>query len=283
MSESEQTTSAAQKWRDRLGVSGPPPAPGTAAQRWRARLAPAPAPAAPMGRMTQALALPALALMAVPALAAPPQLAAQSDGLFRPAGLGLRSPTMDACRVLRLNLLAGAAAPPPLVLIAPAAEPACALLAAGLAMALAEGGCRTLLVDADLRAPMLHTAFGIGPGGGLAAALGGDQSQLGGIEVLPGLRLLTAGAATNGLTLAGSPALPRVTRALAQQHEAVIYHVAQRRSSADALQLATHVGAALFSLRAGVDSAGPVRRMRATLERAGAQVLGFALVGEASQ
>jgi non-specific protein-tyrosine kinase len=230
-----------------------------------------------------ALALPLMATVAVaPAAAAPArrtETEAQGVRRWRPAGLGSRSPIMEACRVLRLNLLAGAGPNlPPLVVIAPAAERAGGLVAAGLAIALAEEGCRTLLVDADLRAPLLHTLFGLPRDPGLAGALiAGDVTQPAGVEVIERLRLLPAGTAD--APLAGQPALPRVIAGLARQHDAVIYHIAARRASADALQLATHVGAAVFCVRAGIDTAEPIRRMRETLRRAGAQVLGFAMLG----
>src|ERR671934_1716636 len=49
---------------------------------------------------------------------------------------------------------------------------------ANLAIALAEGGRRVVVIDADLRRPVLHTLFGLERGEGLASALLGEPGQL---------------------------------------------------------------------------------------------------------
>src|SRR5437588_3875715 len=49
---------------------------------------------------------------------------------------------------------------------------------ANLAIALAEGGRRVIVIDADLRRPSLHTLFGVECQEGLSNVLLGDQTQL---------------------------------------------------------------------------------------------------------
>src|SRR5579859_5883544 len=68
---------------------------------------------------------------------------------------------------------------------------------ANLAIALAEGGRRVIVIDADLRRPSLHTLFGVDRQEGLANMLLGEQAQLPLHETAaPGVRLLASGPAS---------------------------------------------------------------------------------------
>jgi Mrp family chromosome partitioning ATPase len=255
--------SAAQRWRERLGYAGPPSEPGTAALRWRERLA------ARDGQRAPATSRRRLS----------PEVAHVAGGRMPPE-LDDDSALMEACRLLRLNLRTSASGVAPIVLIAPSVERSCALVAAGVALALAEDGCRTLLVDADLRAPSLHYLFSLEPGPGFAQVIASGSANDAPTDTLADrLWLLRAGGTRTVPALATLPALEHITECLAHQYDAVIYHIAGLQRPAEALQLSMHVGRAMFTLRAGIDTADPVRRMRDTLERAGVQVLGFALLG----
>src|SRR6266849_3865468 len=65
---------------------------------------------------------------------------------------------------------------------------------ANLAIALAEGGRRVIIIDADLRRPGQHILFGLDHPEGLTNLLGGDQLQLPLIDTAsPGVRLLAGG------------------------------------------------------------------------------------------
>ncbi len=280
---------AAQKWRERLGRDETPlPKPGSAAQKWRERLAEpqaptllVPAPRKPAARRSWFQRWFA-ATPATPETQAKP---AESEQRRQPGGrlppeLEGDTPVLDACRLLKLNLPGTRQHMAPLVLIAPDSERQCGMVAAGLALALAEDGMRTLLVDADMRAPTFHALFGFQPRPGLAETLAaGSARSLPVAPVAGRLWLLPAGNARPMPALHRMPALGTVTTELAQQFDAVIYHIGGLHRPAEALQLAMHVGSVLFTLRAGIDTPQPVRRMHGTLERAGVSVLGFALVG----
>src|SRR6266699_1740291 len=65
---------------------------------------------------------------------------------------------------------------------------------ANLAIALAEGGRRVIVIDADLRRPRLHALFGVDHQDGLANVLLGEGVQLPLLDTAsPGVRLLTSG------------------------------------------------------------------------------------------
>src|SRR5437879_2440336 len=70
---------------------------------------------------------------------------------------------------------------------------------ANLAIALAEGGRRVIVIDADLRRPSLHTLFGVDRQEGLANLLhGSEQTQLPLVDTAaPGVRLLASGPVSN--------------------------------------------------------------------------------------
>ena len=284
----------------RLGRAEAPAAPATA-QRWRERFSPgAPEPTtvqAPGWLARLKRALPDVRLISP--TPARQREATQRPGLDAaergrpmfpdaqiPPALEPTSPLMEACRVLRANLAAGhSGALSPLVVIAPAPEASCALIATGLALALAEEGNRTLLIDADLRAPVLHKLFALDPAPGFAdLLLANDLADLRPVQVTGHLYTLPAGmSGRSPAVLFRLPAIGRVTRALAQQFDVVIYHISGQWRMPDALVLAPNVGAAIFTIRAGRDSADQIRRMKEPLERAGVQILGFAMIGESQE
>jgi Mrp family chromosome partitioning ATPase len=195
--------------------------------------------------------------------------------------LGPGSPVLEACRALRVNLAPGeiGAAPPPLLLVGSGPNRRCALVAAGLALALAEEGRSALVVDADLRRPSLHHLFALPPGPGFAEALEDGAGDPAPAPVAERLSVLPAGRATRDAgELLALPTVARVTRGLAERFEALVYYMASPWTSADALLLAPHIGAAVLAIRSGVDTADDMKRLKDGLERSGVRLLGFALV-----
>ncbi len=70
------------------------------------------------------------------------------------------------------------------------------LTVTNLALTLSESyGRRVLLIDADLRRPSVHTAFGLANAIGLGDALRSDHPQLNPIQISPALSVLPAGPA----------------------------------------------------------------------------------------
>ena len=67
------------------------------------------------------------------------------------------------------------------------------LIVANLAVAFAQAGTRTLLVDADMRAPALHRLFGDDNRAGLSTLLSGRPASAFAIDEIPGLSVLPAG------------------------------------------------------------------------------------------
>lgn len=131
-----------------------------------------------------------------------PVLAAITPGQH-PRDVFLRrplSPAAEAYRYLRENLnpLIGAAPDGGVVLLVAGAQPGDGRtsVAGNLAASLAEPGARVLLLDADLRRPVLSEVFGAGrrPGwSDLLAGLASLDEVAVPVARVPGLRLVTAG------------------------------------------------------------------------------------------
>jgi protein-tyrosine kinase len=190
------------------------------------------------------------------------------------------SATLEACRMLRANLLLGMSDEllPPLLLVSGRSDLGCARVAAALAIVLAEECRPTLLVDADLRHPKLHTLFSVRRRPGLADALEtGAQPSI--VYVRPHLWLLPAGEPRRDPTeLLKLPTMASLAQGLAEELESIVYHVPGHLLHPDALLLTACVPSAVLCLRRGVDSADDARMMKESLERSGANLLGFAML-----
>ncbi len=127
-------------------------------------------------------------------------------------------------------------------------------MTSNLAISLAQAGRRTLLVDADLRAPMQDLIFGINGRTGLATVLQGKETidnavRHTGIE---NLDLLPAGvAARNPSELLNSPKFIEVLDQLIEKYDQVIIDSPPMLAVTDARIIAASADATLLVLRAG--------------------------------
>ena len=80
-----------------------------------------------------------------------------------------RSPVSEAYRTLRTNLSFSGLDEPirTLVVTSPAPDEGKSTTIANLAVTMAQGGRKTIVVDCDLRRPTLHTIFDLQPEPGL--------------------------------------------------------------------------------------------------------------------
>jgi protein-tyrosine kinase len=151
---------------------------------------------------------------------------------------------------------------------------------ANLAIALAEGGRRVIVVDADLRRPGLHTLFGLDNGDGLSSVLLADQAHLPLQDTLaPGVRLLASGPVpANPLEALASGRLDQVLSQARAQADYVVVDTAPAGALADAVVLAPRLGGMLLVVSAGRTKRDLARRAREQLERVNANLLGVVLV-----
>jgi capsular exopolysaccharide synthesis family protein len=192
-----------------------------------------------------------------------------------------RSPAAEAYRSLAANLQFAHADRQlqTIGITSPAAGEGKSTTVANLAIALAEGGRRVIVVDADLRRPGLHTLFGLARQEGLANLLVGEPVQLPLQDTAaPGVRLLASGPApANPLEALASRRFDQVLALARAQADFVLVDTAPAGALADAAVLAPRLEGMLLVVSAGRTKRDLARRAREQLERVNANVLGVVL------
>jgi succinoglycan biosynthesis transport protein ExoP len=167
---------------------------------------------------------------------------------------------LEAFRVLRTNVafLAPDRAITSVVVTSAVAEEGKSTVASWFAYVNAASGRRTLLVDADLRRPVLAERFSLGAGPGLTEYLAGDtdwESALHLLEVHGGdgaqpLALLPAGASVfDPSELLGSERFQRFVGDVLGEYELVVFDSAPLLPVSDTLELVLRADAVLMCAR----------------------------------
>ncbi len=167
-----------------------------------------------------------------------------------------QSPQAEAIRALRSQVLRRTASPAngprTLAVISPDAGDGKSFLVANLAVALAQAGQRTLVVDADLRHPRQHEIFEVSNSAGLSSALLGlaEPQLVQAVGRVPGLYVLPVGACPpNPLELVERPAFRRLLEKLAARFDHVVVDTPAAVYGTDAHVIAERCGAALMVAR----------------------------------
>lgn len=163
-----------------------------------------------------------------------------------------------------------------IALISPCAGEGRSRLCAELAMAFAQLGHPTLLVDADLRNPRQHALFQADNESGLSQAIAKRQIPLTQeVEGLPYLSLLTAGPTPlNPLELLSDGYFERLVREWRNSYEFVVIDTAPVSQYSDGFAVATLSGRVLVITRANHTPYKAQREMMRRLAVTRAQMLG---------
>lgn len=150
------------------------------------------------------------------------------------------------------------------------------LLAAELAIAFAQMGRPTLLVDADLRRPQQHLLFGTDNRQGLAQAIEfGVKPQLHTVRSLPRMSVLTAGTVPhNPLELLSSRGFASMVEEWRDNFEFVVIDTAPVMHFSDGLAVASLVGRVLALSRAQHTPYKDMQDMLRRLAATRSQILG---------
>ncbi len=152
--------------------------------------------------------------------------------------------------------------------------------AANLAVALAQLGGRTLLVDADLRSPRLHEVFRLPNPAGLSGILSGrsDGNVIQQLPAVPSLFVLPVGVTPpNPLELVERPAFRLLMRELASKFDHVVVDTPAFMHGSDAAVVAARCGAAVMLARRGRSRLESLGDLVAMLEGSGARMAGVIL------
>jgi len=152
--------------------------------------------------------------------------------------------------------------------------------AAHLAIAHAEQGRRTLLVDGDMRRPSIHRKFGLTGSSGLTNVLMGEldwKETVVHIDGQPNLDILPAGPPSHRASDLIGPRMGDLLDEFTRDYELVILDTPPLLGFAEPLQMATLVQGVLVISRAGETKRKAVSSVLAALTRLRANILGVVL------
>lgn len=155
------------------------------------------------------------------------------------------------------------------------------LFAANLAVVFSQLGERTLLVDANLRAPTQHAIFASTARQGLSDILAGraDPDLIEAVEPFVSLSLLGAGTLPpNPQELLSRPAFLALNAKLEARYEVTLYDVAASAAGLDALLVAARTGGVLLVARKNKTHLGDINALAEQVVQNGAKVLGSVLL-----
>lgn len=154
-------------------------------------------------------------------------------------------------------------------------------LAANLAVTFAQLGERTLLIDANLRAPRQHRLFKIENQAGLSNLLAGRMQEqvVTFIYGIPGLAVLPSGPTPpNPAELLSRPALARILQQSMSTFDVVLVDTPAMSSGTDALMLARAAGASLVIARTNITRMSEFNEAVDAMSGSGINVVGSVLV-----
>lgn len=184
-----------------------------------------------------------------------------------------------------------------LLITTPAAYGDYPALAANLAIVAAQSGAHTILVDADLRTPVMHKRFGLEQATGLSDLLADTsltpEKISGALQAtfVPGLHVLSAGIPTEqGAALLLTPRLTEVVHCLCQRTSVdgagdaenagriVLFHSPPVLSGADASLIGALVDQVVLAIIANRTTRAQAKQAQEQLQRAQVKLAGIVMV-----
>lgn len=210
--------------------------------------------------------------------------ASNSDGKQTKA-LQRRAPISsyeEAIRTLRDSILLSDAAQRPRSLLLTSATPREGKSTTAVHLALAHSSQRrkTLLIDADLRRPSLHTRLSLENKKGLRDMIASDanwRELVQQVENHPDLDVLVAGRASQRAADRLGEAVEQILKEAEADYDLVIVDAPPLLGFAEPLQMAAIVDAVVIVTLAGQTNRNAVRSVMTSLKRVKANVLGIAL------
>ncbi|MEW5717979.1 MAG: polysaccharide biosynthesis tyrosine autokinase [Chloroflexota bacterium] len=194
-----------------------------------------------------------------------------------------RSSHAEAYRLLRTNIqVADVDKPVKTILItSPNPVEGKSVTAANLAVAMAQAGLRTVLIDADLRRPSQHRLFRFTNDLGLTTGLMQLEPSLNGYvreTEVENLYVITSGnLPPNPAELLASKRMQRLLEALQEYSDVIVIDTPPCLPLADAAILARRVDGVLLVVGAGSTRREAAVKAKETLERTGGRILGVVL------
>jgi non-specific protein-tyrosine kinase len=192
-----------------------------------------------------------------------------------------RSPVSEAYRALRTNLAFYSLdnAIRTLVITSPAPEEGKSTTVANLAVTIAQGGSRTILVDCDLRRPTLHTLFNLKSEPGLTSLALDENAPLPlQTTEVENLWLLASGPKPpNPADLLGSRKIDQIIERLKELADVILFDAPPVIAVTDAAVLGAKVDGVMLVINAGKTRREHAERAKQILEKAKVRLIGATL------
>jgi capsular exopolysaccharide synthesis family protein len=193
-----------------------------------------------------------------------------------------KSAIAEAFRTLRTNISFSAfkGSNKVILITSPGSGEGKSTVTANLAVVMAQAQIRVLIVDCDLRKPMMHNCFSIDKANGLTNLLVQDldlEEVISSTEVVR-LNMIASGPIPpNPSELLGSAKMAEILAMVAEQYDVVLLDTPPVVAVTDAVLLAPMVDSVLLILKAGETRIEMAREARDRLQNAGAKRIGVVL------
>jgi len=193
-----------------------------------------------------------------------------------------KSPISEAYRAIRTNIqFTRSGKPPKTVLVtSPSPKEGKSTSVANLAITLAQMGTKTLLVDCDLRRPVLHSIFGLKEERGLTHYLVGraDRDEITKPTPVENLSLIPSGISPpNPSELLASKSMSGLVQELKSEFEIILFDSPPVIAVTDAAVLSTILDGVVLVAACGETSREAVLRSAGVLNNISAKLLGVVL------
>lgn len=151
---------------------------------------------------------------------------------------------------------------------------------ANLAITLGQGGQKTLLIDADLRRPVVHSVFGYNKEPGITNYLVGRAKieDITRITSIPNLSVITSGTIPpNPSELLGSPRMREFLEEMKAKYDMILFDTPPVMAVTDAQVLSQHADGVIVVLAAGQTQIELAKRTKQALLKVDAPILGYVL------
>jgi succinoglycan biosynthesis transport protein ExoP len=194
-----------------------------------------------------------------------------------------RAPFTEAVRILRTSLMNSTNGPPPKIILITSSlsGEGKSMLSANLAILFAQQGKKVLLVDGDLRTPVLHHRLRLKNDTGLSTILATDANPESALSAafpmtgMPGLYVMAAGPEPPcPAELLGSDQMGEVMHAWRREYDFVIVDGAPVLPVTDSVLLSTHADLTLVVARYQKTDRKALERTCSVLQSQGAHNLG---------
>ncbi len=193
-----------------------------------------------------------------------------------------RSSVSEACRTFRTSLLFSTPGHPPKTILVTSNNPreGKTFVSCNLGIVLAQGGARTLIIDADLRRPFCHKAFSVSNSPGITDLLTGHatlqevivSTEIGGLDVLP-----AGPTSPNPPELLDSRQFMDIIEELEKEYDFIVFDSAPVMHFADSLILANKVDGTVIVTRSEKTTKDDLRNSIGLMEGVQANVLGVVM------